>query len=248
MCANTVRLWVLYNHIRVWYRRLLGSRGSVVGWNTMLQAGRSSVRVPDEVDFLIYVILPVARWPWGRLSLKQKWVPGIFLGVKSGRRVGLTTLPPSVSRMSENVGASTPRNPKGLHGLYTDNFTFTFIFTFIGDYLHVISSSTRVQVVLSPICSLISFCDVWVLKLLMRVGILMLSMNVLPYSVICSKFDFFTHICCICFVLCEDITYPCYCILMFFLYYGSLSTSWCLSQWWERCLSHVIFKWGCWLY
>jgi hypothetical protein len=25
--------------------------------------------------------------------------------------------------MSENVGASTSRNPKGLHGLYTDNFT-----------------------------------------------------------------------------------------------------------------------------
>jgi hypothetical protein len=26
-------------------------------------------------------------------------------------------------RMSENVGASTSRNPKGLHGLYRDNFT-----------------------------------------------------------------------------------------------------------------------------
>jgi hypothetical protein len=47
----------------------------------------------------------------------------IFLGVKSGRRVGLTTLPPSISRMSENVGASTSRNPKGLHGLYRDKFT-----------------------------------------------------------------------------------------------------------------------------
>jgi hypothetical protein len=42
---------------------------------------------------------------------------------KSGQRVGLTTLPPSMSRMSENVGASTSRNPKGLHGLYGDNFT-----------------------------------------------------------------------------------------------------------------------------
>jgi hypothetical protein len=26
--------------------------------------------------------------------------------------------------MSENVGASTSRNPKGLHGLYRDNFTY----------------------------------------------------------------------------------------------------------------------------
>jgi hypothetical protein len=33
-------------------------------------------------------------------------------------------LAPSVRRISENVGASTSRNPKGLHGLYGDNFTF----------------------------------------------------------------------------------------------------------------------------
>jgi hypothetical protein len=30
--------------------------------------------------------------------------------------------------MSENVGASTYRNPKGLHGLYRDNFTLPYIF------------------------------------------------------------------------------------------------------------------------
>jgi hypothetical protein len=41
----------------------------------------------------------------------QYIVLGIFLGVKIGRRVGLTTLPTS--------------NPMGLHGLYRDNFTFT---------------------------------------------------------------------------------------------------------------------------
>jgi hypothetical protein len=29
----------------------MGARGSVVGRGTMLQAGRSPVRVPDEVDF-----------------------------------------------------------------------------------------------------------------------------------------------------------------------------------------------------
>jgi hypothetical protein len=29
--------------------------------------------------------------------------------------------------MSENVGASTSRNPKGPRGLYRDNFTFTFL-------------------------------------------------------------------------------------------------------------------------
>jgi hypothetical protein len=48
-----------------------------------------------------------------------------LLGEKSGRLVGLTNFPPSVSRMFENAGASTSRNPVGLHGLYRDNFTFT---------------------------------------------------------------------------------------------------------------------------
>jgi hypothetical protein len=33
----------------------LGARGSVVGWGTMLQAEKSPVRVPDEVDF--------SNWP-----------------------------------------------------------------------------------------------------------------------------------------------------------------------------------------
>jgi hypothetical protein len=27
-----------------------------------------------------------------------------------------------MNQMSENVGATTSRNPKGLHGLYIDNF------------------------------------------------------------------------------------------------------------------------------
>jgi hypothetical protein len=48
-------------------------------------------------------------------------VPGIFSGgggVKDGRRVRLTTLPPSVSRLStENVGTSTSHDPMGLRGL-----------------------------------------------------------------------------------------------------------------------------------
>jgi hypothetical protein len=35
--------------VRILYSE--GARGSVVGWGTMLQAGRSPVREPDEVDF-----------------------------------------------------------------------------------------------------------------------------------------------------------------------------------------------------
>jgi hypothetical protein len=55
----------------------LGAHGGAVGWGTAIQAGRSLVR-----------FLPAALWPWGWLSLWQKWVPGMFPGGKGGRCVG----------------------------------------------------------------------------------------------------------------------------------------------------------------
>jgi len=47
------------------------------------------------LEFFIDIILSAAVWLWGRLSLWQKWVSGIFLGGKGGRCVRLTTLPHS---------------------------------------------------------------------------------------------------------------------------------------------------------
>jgi hypothetical protein len=53
-------------------------------------------------------------------------------GGKNSRRVGLTILLPSVSRMSENVGASISRNPKDIRSLYRDNFKFLLILEMLG--------------------------------------------------------------------------------------------------------------------
>jgi hypothetical protein len=49
---------------------LLGARGSIVGWGTMLQTGRSRVGFPmRSLDFSIDLIFPAAIWPCSRLSL-----------------------------------------------------------------------------------------------------------------------------------------------------------------------------------
>jgi len=50
----------------------------VFGWGTSPQAGRSRARFPlGSLEFIIALLLPAALWPWGRLTLWQKWEPGV---------------------------------------------------------------------------------------------------------------------------------------------------------------------------
>jgi hypothetical protein len=62
-------------------------------------------------------------------------------GTKGGRCVRLTTLPPSVSRLSrENVGTSTSHNPMGLHGLLQGKIFLPILSQFIRALIYRFSS------------------------------------------------------------------------------------------------------------
>jgi hypothetical protein len=58
-------------------------------------------RAFDSLEFIIDLILPAALRPLGQLTIKHKYVPGIFPGGKGGWCVELTTLSPSCAECLE---------------------------------------------------------------------------------------------------------------------------------------------------
>ena len=88
-------------------------RASKVLGTAVAQWLRCSATNRKVSEFYIDIILPIALWPWGRLNLQQKWVPGGFPGSKCGLCVRLTTLPPScaVVMKSGNLNFLEPSGP-----------------------------------------------------------------------------------------------------------------------------------------
>jgi hypothetical protein len=70
---NIARLWIhLFNFVffDIIIRGGAGANGSVVGWGTVLQAGRVRVRFPMRtLDFSDHLTFQAALWSWGLLSL-----------------------------------------------------------------------------------------------------------------------------------------------------------------------------------
>jgi hypothetical protein len=80
-----------------------------------MKAARSS---PDEADFFkllntfSHIMVLGSTQRLGEMSTRN------LPGVKGDQRIGLTTLSPSVDRLSkQNMGASTSHKPMGLYGL-----------------------------------------------------------------------------------------------------------------------------------
>jgi hypothetical protein len=113
----------------------------------MLQAERSPVRVPNVVDFFN---LPN---PSSRIIVLGSIQPLTEMSTRNlpGAKKRPTFMADNLAAVyeqtvyRENVGAPTSHNPKGLHALYRDNFTFLH-----SGHLYLISAHTITSASVRP--------------------------------------------------------------------------------------------------
>jgi hypothetical protein len=128
--CNNIYLWPRLNWYEVYH--VIGERGSVVGWGTTLQAGRSRVRFPmRSLDVFNWLNLSRRTVSLGSTQplteMSTRNLPGAYRA--AGRRVMLTISQPSVNQLSrENVGSSTSYNPMCLQGLLQGQLYVFYIF------------------------------------------------------------------------------------------------------------------------
>jgi len=105
-------------------------------------------------------ILPIAIWPWGRLSLEQKWVRGVFPGGKGCRCVRLTTLPPSCAVVMKpgNLNFLEPSGP--LQARNGADFPFTTFYFMYFSQKYIIQA--KCFITLDMVLLKITYYEFWV--------------------------------------------------------------------------------------
>jgi hypothetical protein len=125
MFRNNLSMYMFFVHIFS-----QETRGSAVGWGTMLQAGRFQIR--SSTRLLNYFNLPnpsSCTMALGftqtltKISMYQK----MFLGVNRGRRIRLTIPPPSVSRLSRKCEILDNLKPYKVHCLLQGELYYYFL-------------------------------------------------------------------------------------------------------------------------
>jgi hypothetical protein len=132
----------------------LRTRGSVVAWRHYATSRKVAGSSPDGVDFFFQFTLSFQPHygPGFDSASKRNENQESSWGVKGGRQVRLTILPPSVRRLSrENVAASTSHNPMGLHGLILIILIFICFLSIHTRSNKPIGYTRCVQVLRSPI-------------------------------------------------------------------------------------------------